>query len=290
MTKKLLFIMLVCTVATSAWAAEIQWFGGATPDRNWTTAGNWNSNVPPGGPVPGLADKAKLNYVWANPGPIISTPGVGVGEIFISEDRDVGTVGEQSLTIATGGVLNTGNLGGGYAGQVILGYWGADDRVPLPANEGRLIMAGGTATIGPAGGFGGHLFVGFSGIGHLQVDAGTLKVTNMFGLGWNGGTGTVDISGGLLNTEQYNFNNGTYSFNFSELRAALGDGEWVQNHYWKIEIQALVDAGKITTSVPGAYVKVDWDPVLEQTHVYAIPEPVSIVMLGLGALLLRKRS
>ncbi|MGA2916659.1 MAG: hypothetical protein ABSE89_11600 [Sedimentisphaerales bacterium] len=289
MMKKLLFIMLVCAVATSAWAAEIQWFGGAH-DRDWFNAANWNSNLIPPGPVPTANDKAKLNYVWANPGPIISAPGAVAGEIFISEDRDLGTVGEQSLTVATGGVLNTGG-GIGYAGQVILGYYGADDRIPLPANEGRLIMAGGTATIGPAGGGGGHLFVGFSGIGHLEVDAGLLTVTNMFGLGWNGGSGTVDISGGELNTEAWNFSNASsYSFNFSALRTALGDGEWVQNHYWQVEIQALVDAGKITTTVPGAHVQVDWDPVLQQTHVYAIPEPVSIVMLGLGALLLRKRS
>jgi hypothetical protein len=95
----------------------------------------------------------------------------------------------------------------------------------------------------------------------------------------------------LLNTEAWNFNNASsYSFNFSALRTSLGDGEWVQNHFWVNEIQALVAAGKITTSVPGAWVQVDWDPVREQTHVYAIPEPVSIVMLGLGALLLRKRS
>ena len=38
-------------------------------------------------------------------------------------------------------------------------------------------------------------------------------------------------------------------------------------------------------------VNVTWDPVLEQTHVTAtIPEPVSICLVGLGALLLRRRS
>jgi hypothetical protein len=284
MRRSLLFVVLVCATATSAWAVDIQWFGGAAPDRSWANAANWNSNVPPGGPVPTGVDKAKINYVWANPGPIVSTPGAIANEIFISEDRDPGTAGEQSLTVTTGGVLNTN-------GQVILGYNGADSRVPLPANEGRLIVAGGTVTIGATGGAGGHLFVGFGGIGHVQVDAGILKVTNMFGLGWNGGSGTVDISGGVLNTEQYNLGtNVLNSFNFSEVRTSLGDGEWVQNHFWQNEIQALVDAGKITTTVAGAHVQVDWDPVLEQTHVYAIPEPISISLLGLGALLLRKRS
>jgi hypothetical protein len=281
MKKKLVILIVVCVVTAvtaSAFAADIQWFGGAH-DRNWANADNWNSNLVPPGPVPTGVDKAKLNYVWANPGPIISTPGAVANEIFISEDRDLGTIGEQSLTVATGGTL-TAN------GQVLLGYNGADGRAGLPANEGRLIMDGGTANLMS------HLFVGFTGIGHLQIDNGTLNVGGMFGLGWNTGSATVDIAGGLLNTEQWDFTHASnYNFNFSEVRTALGDGEWVQNHFWQNEIQALVTSGKITTTVVGAHVQVDWDPVLQKTHVYAAyaPEPISIALFGLGALCLRRK-
>jgi hypothetical protein len=278
MRKKLaaLIVLFVVTgITASAFAADLQWFGGAH-DRDWFNTANWG---PAGGPIPTSADKAKLNFVWANPGPIVSAPGAIANEIFISEDMDLGTMGEQSLTVATGGIL-TAN------GQVLLGYNGADARTGFTGNQGRLVMDGGTANLVS------HLFVGFTGTGNLQVDAGTLNVAGMFGLGWNGGQGNVNISGGLLHTEAWNFTNNaltTYTFNFSELRTGLGDGEWVQNHFWKNEIQALVNAGKITTSVAGAHVQVDWDPVLEQTHVYAIPEPVSIVLLGLGALCLRRK-
>jgi len=277
MMKKILFILVVLCVTTSAFAADIQWFGGAH-DQDWFNAANWNSNLVPPGPVPGTLDKAKINYVWANPGPIISAPGAIANEIFISEDRDTGTIGEQSLTVATGGTLTVNT-------QMVLGYFGADPRLGLPANDGRLVMNGGNAeTLG-------HLFLGFTGNGDLEINAGTLKVDQMFGLGWNLGTASVDISGGLLNTEQWNFGNATsYTFNFSDIRTALGDGEWVQNHYWVPEIQALVDTGKITTTVPGGSVVVEWDPVLEQTHVYAIPEPVSIALLGLGVLCLRRKN
>ena len=274
----LIALCLITCVTASSFAADIQWFGGAH-DRDWSNAANWNSNLVPPGPVPTGVDKAKLNFVWGNPGPIVSTPGAIANEIFISEDRDLGTIGEQSLTVASGGVL-TAN------GQVLLGYWGADARAGLPASEGRLIMTGGTANLLS------HLFVGFTGNGDLQIDNGTLNVGGMFGLGWNTGTASVDISGGLLHTEQWDFTHASsYTFNFSELRTSLGDGEWVQNHFWKNEIQALVNAGKITTSVAGAHVQVDWDPVAERTHVYAIPEPVTIALLGLGALFIgRKRS
>jgi len=278
MKKKLVILVALFVVTSGAFAADIQWFGGAH-DRNWANADNWNSNLVPPGPVPTGADKAKINYVWANPGPIVSTPGAIANEIFVSEDRDLGTIGAQNLTVATGGVLNTN-------GQVVLGYFGADSRAGLPANDGGLIMDGGTANIGT------HLFVGFTGIGRLQVNSGTLNVLNgMFGLGWNTGSAAVDIAGGLLHTEQWNFSlASSYTFNFSGLRTAPGNGEWVENHYWVNEIGGLVSSGKITTSVPGAHVQVDWDPVLQQTHVYAIPEPVSIALLGLGALCLRRKN
>jgi hypothetical protein len=132
----------------------------------------------------------------------------------------------------------------------------------------------------------GHLFVGFTGIGHLEVHGGTLNVGGMFGLGWNGGSGHVIIDGGVLHTEQWNFSPSaltTYTFE-------VNGGKWIQNHYWVNEIQALVDAGKITTSIPGAQVQVSWDPVLEQTIV-TVPEPITVGLLGLGALgLLRKKN
>ncbi len=274
----LIAIIAITSVTASTFAADVQWFGGAH-DRNWANADNWNSNLVPPGPVPTGVDKVKLNYVWANPGPIVSTPGAVANEIFISEDRDLTTIGKQTLTVATGGVLTANS-------QVVLGYWGAEPRSnpPFPANEGEFIMEGGTANLMS------HLFVGFTGIGDLQINGGTLNVNGMFGLGWNTGKANVDISGGLLFTEQWDFTHASsYTFNFSDLRTAPGDGEWVQNHFWKNEIQALVDAGKITTSVAGAHVQVDWDPVLQQTHVYAIPEPVSIALLGLGALCLRRK-
>jgi hypothetical protein len=266
--KKLLYLVLFCALTSSVWAAELQWFGGAH-DRDWFNTANWGAA---GGPIPTAVDKSKLNYVWANPGPIISASGAVSNEIFISEDRDIGTIGEQSLTVAQGGELTT-------TGQVILGYYGPDSRAGMPANEGRLVMEGGVANIGT------HLFVGFSGIGHLQMEGGTLNVlTGMFGLGWNLGQATVELNGGTLHTDQWNFNNASdYSFDIT-------GGEWIQNHFWVNEIQALVDAGMITSYGGAGTVSVTWDPVLEQTHVTAIPEPISIAIFGLGALLLRKRS
>ncbi|MCE5187181.1 MAG: PEP-CTERM sorting domain-containing protein [Planctomycetaceae bacterium] len=275
---KTIAVLMLCTFSVVASAAEMQWFGGAH-DQDWFNTANWG---PEGGPIPTANDKVKLNYVWANAGPSVNDAGFA-GEIFISEDRDLGTIGEQSLTIATGGNLITG--GAVYGGQVILGYSGADSRAGLPANEGRLVMDGGTMVIG-AGATnpgGGHLFVGFGGIGHLEVNAGTLTVLNMFGLGWNGGSATVQLNGGSLETEGWNFGNASsYTFDIT-------GGAWVQNHFWVNEIQALVDAGKITAYGGTGDVVITWDAVNEKTIVTAIPEPATLVLLGMGMLSLLRR-
>ena len=272
MMKKLLFLIVLLAVsATIANAVDIQWFGGATPDRNWANTANWG---PTGGPIPTGVDKVKLNYVWANPGPIISAPGAIANEVFISEDRDLGTIGEQSLTVATGGTL-TAN------GQVLLGYNGADSRAGLPANEGRFILDGGTANLQS------HLFVGFMGIGHVVVNSGTLNVNGMFGVGWNGGQGDVLITGGSLHTEQYNL-----TPTVGTAHMTINGGQWIQNHFWKNEIEALIANGTITSTA--GTLQVIWDPAANngggETIVSVVPEPVSIALLGLGALLLRKRS
>jgi hypothetical protein len=266
MGRSLLVAVLVCAMATSAWAVDVQWFGAAH-DRDWSNGANWGPTGQPAAPA--AVDNVKLNFVWANPGPIISTPGAVANEIKVSEDRDLTTIGEQSLTVATGGNL-TAN------GQVILGYFGADARAGLPANEGRLVINGGTANLMT------HLFVGFGGIGHLEVDSGTLNVGGMFGVGWSGGHGDVILNGGLLHTAQYNLSpvSGT-------AHMTIDGGQWIEDGFYTSQIAALIAAGTITSDV--GTLQVTWDPVLQQTHVF-VPEPITITLLGLGALLIRKRS
>ncbi len=289
MEKKLFILValfVICSTSATAFALEPQWFGGAH-DRQWTNPDNWNSNLIPPGPVPGAADKAKINYVWANPGPIISTPGVRVGEIFISEDADPGCQGEQTLTIATGGELTTGSDGGvPYAGQVNIGYFAPS---VVPNHSGRLIMDGGTMNVS------GHFWLGWAGIGHLNVNSGTLNVgthaaPTMFGIGWGGaeGFGTINLDGGLLHTTQWWGGTGwltTHNYTFD-----ITHGTWEEHGYFVDEVQYLKDNGWITGYGDPEKVVITWDPVRELTVVTAIPEPITLSLLGLGALLLRRRS
>ena len=54
---------------------------------------------------------------------------------------------------------------------------------------------------GGAVNFGEHLWIGFNagGVGTLELNGGTVNVTGMFGLGWNGGVGYAHINDGTLN-------------------------------------------------------------------------------------------
>src|SRR5205085_9158900 len=67
-------------------------------------------------------------------------------------------------------------------------------------NTGMMVFeTGGSAS------FGQHLWIGYdpTADGTLIMNGGTVSVTGMFGLGWNGGKGTALIKGGTLNLNQW---------------------------------------------------------------------------------------
>jgi len=281
MEKKLIILvaLFVICFAGSALAAEVQWFGSANPgdpqDRSWINPANWRyATVPPGYPT--RADRVKINGVWGNLGPIISTDlsDWGVGEIFISEGPP--DLAPQSLTVGVGGDVTTGSDGGiPYLGQVNIGY--------ASHNTGTLIMDGGTMNITQ------HLWLGWGGKGILQMNSGTLNTNAMLGIGWGGATGSAEIhlDGGLLHSAQWWggtswLETHNYTFDFG------GDGTWEIHGYWIDEITMLVDNGWITAQGGLGTVDVAWDEARGLTVV--TPEPITLSLLGLGALLLRRRS
>ena len=268
-------LFAICSTG-SAWGGVYQWFGAELVDgtgrtTEWTSGGAWMDEFQVGvhGVVPTAADKAKVNLVWGNAGPIISSQ-VAVGEIIISEDPAQPAL--QTVTVAAGGSLVTG--GGIYPGQLNIGYY--------VGNTGEFIMDGGTATITE------NLRLGWAGKGILQMNGGTLNTNQMFGIGWNGGTGEVHLDGGLLHSAQWWGSTSwldTHNYTFD-----ISGGTWEILGWWEAELNLLKDDGWITGYGNSDNVVIAWDPDREITTVTAIPEPITLSLLGLGALLLRRRS
>jgi hypothetical protein len=105
---------------------------------------------------------------------------VGAGQVVVGDN------GEGGMVIVT----NSGNLAASASDWSAIGY----------NNTALMVVAtGGTAS------FGNHLWIGFepAADGTLIMNGGTVSVAGMFGLGWNGGKGTVHVNGGTLSLSQW---------------------------------------------------------------------------------------
>lgn len=136
--------------------------------------------------------------------------------------------------------------------HLFIGMW--DDG----AHNMNFTMNGGTVTIGDA--FTTGLYFDNNPMtvnAHIQMNDGTVTA-NWLGLNW----GTCDITGGtvVLRTDQ---------------RGA---------------IQGYINSGVLTGYGDSANVVMTWDEVAGTTTITAIPEPTTLLLLGLGGLVIRRRS
>jgi len=264
MSRKLLFVVLVCAVASMANAADIRYMGNGP----WETTANWQ-----GGVMPGVLDAARFNW-----GDNTVTASTAVGTV----DRVQAGVDESgTLHILSGGVVSSGTWSGaGVAGNCI-GTINVD--------------AGGTLNTGVITAGGGHLWVAMNDGGApfgqnrgIVNISGTVHVAGIIGLGTlnavtpSGGIGFVNVlDGGLLALT--NIHGLGTSIQPGSLLSVIGTGRVTLPGDFVQVVQNYIDAGKISGVVT-------WDGFNEMT-VITVPEPVSISLLGLGALaLLRKRS
>lgn len=168
-------LLLGVALCAEAQLTTTVWNPAANPAGNglWSESANWT-----GGMVPHSTNKVVLNVAGARACMVSSA--VSAGQVVAGDNGPGGT-----LIVANGGSLTTS----------------ANNWAAVGYNHTNLLIVehGGTAS------FGNHLWIGFNpgSDGTMLMNGGTVSVGQMFGLGWNGGKGTVRVHGGTLNLSQW---------------------------------------------------------------------------------------
>jgi len=229
----------------------------------------------------GALDAARFN--WGDNTVTVSTAVPTVDRVQAGVDEP------GTLHILAGGVVSSGTwTGAGVAGNCI-GTINVD--------------AGGTLNTGVITPGGGHLWVAMNDGGApygqnrgVMNISGTVNVAGMIGIGTlnavtpSGGVGTVTVlSGGVLNLGNiHGLGTSIQPGSVLDIRTGSASGLVTLPGDFYDVILAYVAAGRITGNGSGSNVVVEYTGT--QTLVTAIPEPITLSLLGLGALLLRRRS
>jgi len=166
-------------------------------------------------------------------------------------------------------------INGGPGGTLIITNGGslacsADDWTAIGMSTTGLMVVenGGSAS------FANHLWIGFDPVaeGTLIMNGGTVSVTGMFGLGWNGGKGTALIHGGTLNLNQWSASSPGSIVGTSVLDVA-GTGKVVINGNQFTSVSNYVSAGMITAN-GGSNVFYSYDSGANTTTISAVLLPL----------------
>ncbi|UCG59747.1 MAG: hypothetical protein JSU70_09555 [Phycisphaerales bacterium] len=197
-------------------------FPPATAD--WGVAANWTNDVP------GVADgKAVFNVPDA--AECVVTDAQSFNQ-FVQGDNGPGGV----IRVMDGGSLTTGAV------------WSA---VGYNNTAHMIVETGGSVT------FGEHMWVGLQegGPGTLDIIGGSIRVSEMTGLGWDNGTGFVNVIAGLLDLHNLHPTDSIKEGSVMDVRNGIVtiDGD----HAWKID--DYVAAGRIVGFDGQGTVNADFD-------------------------------
>jgi hypothetical protein len=254
--RKLLFFILVCVVASTANAAVIRYMGNGA----WETAAGWQ-----GGVIPGAADEARMN--WGGATVTVSTAVPAVFRVFTGCDE------AGNLIVHSGGVVT-------MADCLMMAVGGNPN-----TGSTLTVEAGGTVSAG------GHLWMAENAASTAIMNvSGTVNIGGIIGLGGvgfgAGGIGTVNVlNGGILHLSNIHGDMVNLpSIHPGSLLSVTEGGLVTLPGDFVSVVQAYIDAGRIS----GIVVPVYTGEIITQTNI--IPEPITLSLLGLGALLLRKRA
>lgn len=233
-------LLLGAPLCAQAQLTTTVWNPAANPLGNglWSESANWT-----GGKVPGITNKVVFNVPGAREC-VVSSP-VRAGQVVAGDNGPGGT-----LIVSDGGSLVTSAT-----------EWSA---IGYNHTNLTIVESGGTV------GFGFQLWIGFNpgSDGTLLLNGGTVSVTNMFGLGWNGGKGTARVNAGLLRLFAWDAANSIKGASVLD----IGAGTVAINGNQLLSVSNFISSGKITGYGGTGTVNSSFNPNDNTTTLNAIPE------------------
>jgi len=209
-------LLLCIGIGAEAQLTTTVWNPAANPSGNglWSESANWT-----GGKVANSTNKVVLNVSGARA--CVVNSAVSAGQVSAGDN------GPGGLLIVTNG----GSLAASSTDWSAIGY---NNTMQMSFESGG------------AASFGNHLWVGFDpgADGTVIMNGGTVSVAGMFGLGWNGGKGTMQVNGGTLTLSQWSSSSPGSIAGNSVLD--IGAGKVVITGNQVTSVSNFISSGKIT--------------------------------------------
>jgi len=288
-----LCVLVMVAVCSSTFGSTFQ----SNDGHNWSKAANWVwGNAPP----TSSDDAVVNNQYWTSGTVIVDAPAVChdlyVGNwasgsldvqssLTVSNDVHIGIFTNGSGTVSSSGSITASHI---YVGQgdpgilnISAGSVGVTELyLGVGGGSGVLNMSGGAITAT------GLVHIGNDGTGTATVSGGTITTASLWLSSTSGTstTGNLDLSGGVITTDYFNFGQnfggGTGTLTLSATGKLVITNANMTPEAWKEYLN-----GQMGTGILNAQMNV----VGNTLEITAIPEPATMVILGLGGLLAIRR-